>query len=94
MFKLRFNGAALAFALCTAAMAPAMLPTAAEAVIGWTLEQPGNEDVRSVNAVVGETNDGRLNDIRSRPRPRPRPISTTTPRRRSTICTRTIRRPR
>ena len=31
MFKLRFNGAALAFALCTAAMAPAMLPTAAEA---------------------------------------------------------------
>ncbi len=41
--------------------------TAVEAVIGWTLEQPGNEDVRSVNAVVGETNDGRLNDIRSRP---------------------------
>ena len=43
------------------------VPTAAEAVIGWTLEQPGNEQVRSVNAVVGETNDGRLNDIRSRP---------------------------
>lgn len=43
------------------------VPTAAEAVIGWTLEQPGNEDVRSVNPVVGETNDGRLNDIRSRP---------------------------
>lgn len=42
-------------------------PTAAEALIGWTLEQPGNADVRSVNAVVGETNDGRLNDIRSRP---------------------------
>jgi D-aminopeptidase len=43
------------------------VPTAAEALIGWTLEQPGNEEVRSVNAVVGETNDGRLNDIRSRP---------------------------
>jgi D-aminopeptidase len=37
-----------------------------EAVIGWTLDQPGNEAVRSVNAVVGETNDGRLNDIRGR----------------------------
>ncbi|MBC6983158.1 P1 family peptidase [Caulobacter sp. 17J80-11] len=37
-----------------------------EAVIDWTLAQPGNGDVRSVNAVVGETNDGRLNDIRSR----------------------------
>jgi len=40
--------------------------TAVEAVVGWTLEQPGNEEVRSVNAVVGETNDGRLNDIRAR----------------------------
>ena len=40
--------------------------TAVEAVVAWTLEQPGNEDVRSVNAVVGETNDGRLNDIRAR----------------------------
>jgi D-aminopeptidase len=30
----------------------------------WTLAQPGNEGVRSVNAVVGETNDGGLNDIR------------------------------
>jgi D-aminopeptidase len=39
---------------------------AAEALIDWTLEQPGNEQVRSVNAVVGETNDGGLNDIRSR----------------------------
>jgi D-aminopeptidase len=38
--------------------------TAVEAVVGWTLEQPGNEQVRSVNAVVGETNDGDLNDIR------------------------------
>ncbi|HEY6050216.1 MAG TPA: P1 family peptidase [Thermoanaerobaculia bacterium] len=40
--------------------------TAVEAVVAWTLEQPGNEEVRSVNAVVGETNDGRLNDIRAR----------------------------
>ena len=34
--------------------------------IEWSLGQPGNEDVRSVNVVVGETNDGYLNDIRSR----------------------------
>lgn len=40
--------------------------TALEAVVGWTLEQPGNGEVRSVNAVVGETNDGFLNDIRGR----------------------------
>ncbi len=38
--------------------------TAIEAVVDWTLRQRGNEDVRSVNAVVGETNDGGLNDIR------------------------------
>ncbi len=37
-----------------------------DGVIGWTLEQPGNEAVQSVNAVVGETNDGVLNDIRAR----------------------------
>ena len=36
------------------------------AAIEWTLAQPGNDDVRSVNAVVGETNDGMLNDIRGR----------------------------
>ncbi len=39
----------------------------AEAVAGvveYTLRQRGNEQVRSVNAVVGETNDGYLNDIR------------------------------
>ena len=42
------------------------VPTAMAAVIRYTLDQPGNEDVRSVNAVVGETNDGRLNDIRGR----------------------------
>ena len=41
--------------------------TAVEAVVAWTLAQPGNEDVRSVNALVGETNDGGLNDIRSLP---------------------------
>ncbi len=38
--------------------------TAVEAVVAWTLRQPGNENVRSVNALVGETNDGGLNDIR------------------------------
>lgn len=37
-----------------------------EAAISWTLAQEGNERVRSVNAVVGETNDGFLNDIRGR----------------------------
>ncbi len=42
------------------------VPRAAEGVIAWTLAQPGNEAVRSVNAVVGETNDGFLNDIRGR----------------------------
>jgi D-aminopeptidase len=38
--------------------------TALEAVVRWTLERPGNDTVRSVNALVGETNDGGLNDIR------------------------------
>ncbi len=38
--------------------------TAVEAVVAWTLAQPGNERVASVNALVGETNDGQLNDIR------------------------------
>ena len=38
--------------------------TAMEAVIAYTLAQPGNETVMSVNALVGETNDGGLNDIR------------------------------
>ncbi|MBC5775192.1 P1 family peptidase [Pontibacter sp. KCTC 32443] len=40
--------------------------TALNAVVGYTLQQAGNEEVRSVNAVVGETNDGYLNDIRGR----------------------------
>ena len=38
--------------------------TAVEAVVRWTLQHPGHDDVYSVNAVVGETNDGYLNDIR------------------------------
>lgn len=40
--------------------------TAVGAVVSWTLGRPGNEQVGSVNAVVGETNDGKLNDIRAR----------------------------
>jgi D-aminopeptidase len=38
--------------------------TALDATVRWTLAQPGNENVRSVNALVGETNDATLNDIR------------------------------
>lgn len=37
-----------------------------EGLVTHTLAQPGNEQVRSVNAVVGETNDGFLNDITGR----------------------------
>jgi D-aminopeptidase len=40
---------------------------AADALVGWMLEQPGMEEVRSINPLVAETNDGRLNAIRSRP---------------------------
>jgi len=40
---------------------------AADAMVGWMLEQPGMANVRSINPVVAETNDGTLNDIRSRP---------------------------
>lgn len=40
--------------------------TAMEAVVGYTLQQKGNENAQSVNAVIGETNDGYLNDIRGR----------------------------
>jgi len=39
--------------------------TAVRAVVEYTLNLPGNGEVRSVNAVVGETNDGYLNDIRA-----------------------------
>ena len=38
--------------------------TAIKAVVSYTLQQKGNENVQSVNAIVGETNDGYLNDIR------------------------------
>ncbi len=38
--------------------------TAVEAVVRDTVGRPGNEDVGSVNALVGETNDGGLNDVR------------------------------
>ncbi|MFO7546965.1 MAG: P1 family peptidase [Trueperaceae bacterium] len=41
-------------------------PRVADALIDWILALPGNEDVTSVNPFVGETNDGRLNDIRAR----------------------------
>lgn len=37
-----------------------------EGVLSYSLNVKGNENVRSVNAVVGETNDGQLNDIRGR----------------------------
>ena len=42
------------------------VPTAADALIDYVLALPGNESVQSVNPVVGETNDGWLNDIRGR----------------------------
>ena len=42
------------------------VPTAANAVITYILSLEGNEKAGSVNAVVGETNDGYLNDIRGR----------------------------
>lgn len=40
---------------------------AADAMVGYLLEQPNMENVRSINPVVAETNDGTLNAIRSRP---------------------------
>ena len=43
------------------------VPRAADAVLTYLLNLPGNEDVRSANPVVGETNDGYLNNIRLRP---------------------------
>jgi D-aminopeptidase len=42
------------------------VPRVADALITWMLQLQGNEDVLSVNPVVGETNDGFLNDIRGR----------------------------
>ena len=40
---------------------------AADAFAAWLLERPGMQNVRSINVVVGETNDGALNAIRARP---------------------------
>lgn len=42
------------------------VPIASDALISYTLGLPGNNEVRSVNSIVGETNDGYLNDIRGR----------------------------
>ncbi len=39
----------------------------ADATVDWLLRQPGMDKVRSINPVVGETNDGYLSDIRARP---------------------------
>lgn len=42
------------------------VPRVADALIEWMLGMPGNEEVRSINPIVAETNDGFLNDIRGR----------------------------
>jgi D-aminopeptidase len=42
------------------------VPRVADALIDYMLAMPGNELVRSINPLVGETNDGYLNDIRGR----------------------------
>src|SRR5215216_6557916 len=42
------------------------VPRVADSVIDYMLALPGNEDVQSINPLVGETNDGFLNDIRGR----------------------------
>jgi D-aminopeptidase len=43
------------------------VPRVADFLLDYMLALPGNEDVRSINPVVAETNDGYLNDIRARP---------------------------
>jgi D-aminopeptidase len=43
------------------------VPRVADALIDYMISLPGNEDVQSINPLIGETNDGFLNDIRSRP---------------------------
>lgn len=43
------------------------VPRAADGLLSYMLGLPGNEDVRSINPIVGETNDGYLSDIRARP---------------------------
>lgn len=40
---------------------------AADAMVDWLIARPGMQNVRSINPIVGETNDGGLNDIRARP---------------------------
>src|SRR5438309_3792398 len=42
------------------------VPRVADATVDYMLALPGNEDVQSINPLVGETNDGYLNDIRGR----------------------------
>jgi len=42
------------------------VPRAADGILDWTLAQPDHDGIRSLNMVVGETNDSRLNDIRAR----------------------------
>lgn len=42
------------------------VPRVADALLDYLLGLPGNEQVRSINPLVGETNDGYLNDIRAR----------------------------
>ncbi len=42
------------------------VPRVADALLDYLLALPGNEDVRSINPLVAETNDGFLNDIRAR----------------------------
>jgi len=42
------------------------VPKVADALIEWMLALPGNEEVRSINPIVAETNDSYLNDIRGR----------------------------
>ncbi len=42
------------------------VPRAADAILDWTLSRPGGEKICSVNPIVGETNDGRLNAIEKR----------------------------
>src|SRR4029077_3114277 len=43
------------------------VPKVADALVSYMLNLKGNESVQSVNPLVGETNDGYLNDVRSRP---------------------------
>ncbi|HEX8680175.1 MAG TPA: P1 family peptidase, partial [Chthoniobacterales bacterium] len=43
------------------------VPRVADFLLDYMLALPGNEDVRSINSLVAETNDGTLNDIRARP---------------------------